>query len=104
MSHESGTMTEQTMIAITVAVTSIVTVAITKGIDALIRYRQAEGAMETTTRADLRARILHLEGVVASLQAENSLLHHQLGRMEVQIEMLKGRCDAAELPKPELGK
>ena len=95
-------MTEPAIIAITVALTSIVTVIVTKGIDAIIRYRQNEGAMEMTTKTDLRNRILHLESVVASLQTENATLQRQLGRMEAKIESLQGRCDTAGLPKGEI--
>ena len=77
-------------------ITGIVSVLVTKGIDAVIRYRKAEGAMESSSRGDLRTRIMHLESVVSLLQAENSTLHHQLGRMEAQLELLQDRCDAAE--------
>jgi predicted RNase H-like nuclease (RuvC/YqgF family) len=80
----------------------IVTVLVTKGIDALIRYRKAEGAMETATKDDLRARIMHLESVVSSLQTENATLQRQLGRMEAHIELLQGRCDAASFPQSEI--
>lgn len=92
-------MSDQALVTITSAITMIVTVLVTKGIDALIRYRQAEGAMIMTTKDDLRARIMHLESVVASLQNENATLQRQLGRMEAHIELLQGRCDAAELPQ-----
>ena len=95
-------MSDASIIAITGMVAAIVTVCVTKGIDAIIRYRKAEGAMEASNTSDLRARIMHLEAVVASLQVENATLQRELGRMEAHLELLQGRCDAADLPKSDL--
>jgi len=94
-------MTDSAIVAITAAITSIVTIALTKGVDAIIRYRQSEGAMEMSSENNLRARIIHLENEVSRLQNEVATLQYRLGKSDAHIELLQGRCDKADLPQPD---
>ena len=94
-------MADSSIVAITVCVTSVVTVLVTKGVDALIRYRKAEGQMEMDSENSLRARIIHLESEVARLQTEVAALQYKLGRSDAHIDILQGRCDKAALPQPD---
>lgn len=92
-------MSESVQMAIVGVVGTAFGIFCTKGVDALIRWRQAEGAMEMSSENNLRIRIVHLESVVEALQKENAVLQRQLGRMESHIELLQGRVDKAKLPQ-----
>ena len=94
-------LSEPVNLAIVAAMTSLVTLAITKGVDAVIRWRRSEGQMEGESEDKLVARILHLEGEVARLQSELAALQYKLGRSDAHIEILQGRCDKASLPQAE---
>lgn len=83
-------MSESVQLAIVGAVCTILGILLTKGVDAIIKLRDSDGAMVMNSKADLRNRILHLEGVVSTLQKEIAGLHRQLGRFEAQVLLLNG--------------
>lgn len=78
-------------------------VFITKGIDAIIRWRKAEGQMSSHVESKLAARIVHLESEVARLQSEVADLQYRLGKSDAIVELLQGRIDKADVPQMESG-
>ena len=96
-------MSESVQLAIVSAISIAFGVFVTKGIDAVIRWRKAEGQMNRDAESHLSARIVHLESEVARLQSEVADLQYRLGKSDAIVELLQGRIDKADLPQMKSG-
>ena len=96
-------MQDQAPLIVAVSAISIIVGAAIKSVtDAIIRYRQSEGQMNDSTKADLRKRIVHLEQLWFESQQKIAELNRLIGQMESKIAALEGRNaqrDAEEVEK-----